>query len=252
MSRRRNKITATLVPFLFLTLICVAAIAPAALVDTFDAPLPAATAQADGSGPAPAVQSGGPTGDFLRLVYDGQNSQNNQYAYDQTDAGLFSTIVTQFDFRAFSAAANQAADGFSFALIPTADWGTSGAGPGYTAEEPNIPGMFGLGFDLHPADGATPVNDVSIHFNNVEVHNVKRDPASEIDLDNNQFHRAQLTLQQVGNSTNATLILSPDVYGAPGSPVTAITSWPTPVAASCSVRTWPWPRKPARRRPSPN
>ena len=40
-----------------------------------------------------------------------------------------------------------AADGLGLVLIPTSDWGTTGDGPGFTAEEPNVPGSLGFGID---------------------------------------------------------------------------------------------------------
>jgi hypothetical protein len=50
-------------------------------------------------------------------------------------------------------------------LIPTSLYGTNG--PGYVTpiafEEPNILGVFAVGFDVHPR--TEPRNDVSLHWN---------------------------------------------------------------------------------------
>ncbi|HEX5175911.1 MAG TPA: hypothetical protein VFV83_02725, partial [Chthoniobacteraceae bacterium] len=57
----------------------------AALVDTYDAGGPLATATQLLDGPAPTVMStGGSNGNFLRLIA-GVNNQNNHYTYDLTD-----------------------------------------------------------------------------------------------------------------------------------------------------------------------
>ena len=67
------------------------------------------------------------TGNFLRLLYDGVNAAANAIAFDRTAAGLFQSITADFDFRITSAVHNPG-DAFAFMLIPTALYGTNGAG----------------------------------------------------------------------------------------------------------------------------
>ena len=69
------------------------------LIDDFDTTSPGVTSTQSGSAPGPVVTTGGPTGDFLRLINDATASQRNQYSYDRTDAGAFSTVTADFDFR---------------------------------------------------------------------------------------------------------------------------------------------------------
>lgn len=186
------------------------ALAQGTLADNFDATT--GTAFRAGTAPAPGavVVTGDPwAGNFLRLTTDGVNSQANRWTYPLAVPGAHDSVTAEFDFRAIDAAGNTAADGFHFGLIPTASF-PAGDGPNLVAEEPNLAGYFALGVDLHPADGATPVNDVSAHWDGFEQVN-HRAPTAAIDLDNKNFHHAKLELNRVGNSTLAKLTLTPNV-----------------------------------------
>ena len=131
-------------------------VAYAGLIDTFDPPNSNVTATHAGSSPGPQVLSGGPSGQYLRLVNDGVNDQRNRYSYHMTDSGWYGTMTAQFDFSGYSV--DQAADGFSFAVLPTSVYGTSGAGPNLS-ESANAPGVFGIGFWVYPAG----TNHVTVH-----------------------------------------------------------------------------------------
>jgi hypothetical protein len=187
----------------------------AALIDNFDPPNPNVTSTQAGSAPGPTVTAGGPTGQFLRLMQDGTGGQDNRYSYDRTDVGAFSTITADFDFRGFSA--NQPADGFSIALLPTSAYGTSGGGPGYTAEEPNAGGTFGVGFDNHPGGQ----NNVSTHFDGSQ-RNEKRVALSDVSFRNGVMHHAQVSLQQIGQGSNVRIDLTNDINGAASPTVTPL------------------------------
>jgi len=189
--------------------------AKAALVDNFDPLNPAVTPSQNGSAPAPAVlpADAGSTGQFLRLVNDATGGQDNGYAYDRTDIGRFANIVADLDFRA--TAAGWAADGFSLVLLDTATHGTTGAGPGFTAEEPNVSNSLGIGFDLHPAD--TGENHVSVHYNAAGLANVNANP---VDLDAGVFHHANVNVNSTPFGSTVSVILTPDINGTPGAPVT--------------------------------
>ena len=198
-----------------------AATAQAGLIDNFDPALTTVTATRSGAAPAAAVMGpdAGSTGQFLRLIYN-VNSQANHYAYDQTDAGLWTNITADFDFRATSPA--QAADGFSMIFLPTATYGASGPGvTGYFAvEKPNIANTFGVGFGLYPAG----VNDVSVHFNNSERRNVTVSPA-QVDFDAGLFHHATVALLHTPVGTRVTVDLTNDVNGVAGPTITPIVAF---------------------------
>jgi hypothetical protein len=169
--------------------------------------------------PAALLNEGGPNGTFLRLIHDGAGSQTNSIAFDkQTDGTVAGAtgINVNFDARAFSI--DTPADGFSLLLIPTATYGDLGAGPlPGEAEEPNLPGVFGLGVDLY--NGGTPFNELSLHWDGLTVANMDVDPAL-VDLDSGVFHHYRLELRPSGADMLADLIVTPDSFGAPGTPVT--------------------------------
>jgi len=186
------------------------------LVDTFDTPLPAATIT-NSNLPAPTVTSGGPSGDFLRLVNDGVGSQRNHYSYDQTDAGLWSTIVAKFDFAGSSP--DTPADGFSFSLLNTATYGTSGAGPNIS-ESANAAGVLGLGFFCYPSNNP---NTVLLSYDNKEIARYSVD-SSKVNFTNGVWNQAQWTINNVGPGSFQQLKLIGDVNGTPQE-VTVFDRW---------------------------
>ncbi len=175
--------------------------------------------------PTPGVlaSDGNSTGQFLRLLYDGVNAAANAVAFDRTAAGLFQSITADFDFRITSAAHNPG-DGFAFMLIPTALYGTNGAGlniAGQASEKPDFGGVFGIGFNVSPH---SQVNDVSVHWDGAQVAGVTV-PTSTIDLAAGVFHHANVTLQYVTGGANVTLTLTPNINGTPGPPYSPITNF---------------------------
>jgi len=190
----------------------------AGLTDNFDPPNPNVVSNQLGTAPPPTIQTNGPAGSFMRLVQDGTNGQVNHYTYDRTDIGAFETIDASFLFRI--ASTNAAADGFHFMLVPTADFGTSGDGPNAQAEEPNWARTFAVGFDVHPADS---VNDVSLHWDGFEHVNA-RVPVGAVNLDTGLFHRAEMGLRRMGNSSVAKLTLTKEVFVASNAPFVAYES----------------------------
>ena len=95
----------------------------------------------------------GSTGSFLRLV-PASAAQFGIIAFDRSATGVFNSVVATFDFRITPPAGAMPADGLGFALLDTAAYGTSGAGP-YFAEEPNLANSIGVGFDVYN-DASTP------------------------------------------------------------------------------------------------
>lgn len=192
--------------------------ANASLIDTFDPPNGAVTSTQAGTAPPATVLVGGPTGQFLRLVNDGVNSQSNQYSYSRTDVGAYSTIVAQFDFAGYSA--DQAADGFSFSFLPTATYGASGAGPNLS-ESPNAAGVLGIGFHTYPGSGGA--NNISLHWNGAQLLNAAVN-TSQVNFTNGVWNRAVLTIQSIGPGGNMKLDLIGDVNGTPQT-VTVFNRW---------------------------
>ncbi len=163
------------------------------------------------------------TGDFLRLLYDGVNVAANAIAFDQTAAGLFQSITADFDFRITSAVHNPG-NGFAFMLIPTALYGTNGAGLNIAAQasaKPDFGGVFGIGFNVSPH---SQVNDVSVHWDGAQAIGVTV-PTSTIDLAAGVFHHANVTLQYVTGGANVTLTLTPNINGTPGPAYSPITNF---------------------------
>jgi len=182
-------------------------VAYAGLIDTFDPPNSNVTATQAGSSPGPQVLSGGPSGQYLRLVNDGVKDQRNRYSYHMTDSGWYGTMTAQFDFSGYSV--DQAADGFSFAVLPTSVYGTSGAGPNLS-ESANAPGVFGIGFWVYPAG----TNHVTVHWDNREIVRYYVDPA-KVNFANGVWNRATLTINSIGPGGNVKLELIGNVNGTP-------------------------------------
>jgi len=175
-----------------------------------------------GNGPAPQVRSGGPTGNYLRLIHDNVTSNTNRASFDRVLEGAASRVTAEFDFRMYSPTnPDYPADGFSFLLLPTSIYGISGSGSdgSYVSEEPNLPNTFAIGFDTYPNDWG--VNDVSVHWNGVELHNVTL-PSQQLDLSAGVFHRARVELVQVAGGMQVTVTLTADILGTPGTPLTVI------------------------------
>jgi hypothetical protein len=169
------------------------------------------------SGPtAPVVlpADSGSTGNFLRLV-PSDGSELGVVAFDRSASGAFNSVVATFDFRITSPAGAMPADGFGFALLNTASYGISGAGP-YFSEEPNLSGSIGVGFDVYN-NGPTPQepndNHISLHWNGAEIGN---GVTPSFRMASGRFHRAQVIVFFSGNNAYVTVRLTPDINGTPG------------------------------------
>ncbi|MFP4056309.1 MAG: PA14 domain-containing protein [Candidatus Brocadiia bacterium] len=114
------------------------------------------------SGPPAAIQDA--ADDFLRVLY--QNGGERKFvAFDRTETGTgFNKIKADFDVRAVrTASGGSFGDGFSFALLNTAHYGTTGGAPTGDSdpERWQLPGgqSISLSFDSYPGgyDGAKTV-----------------------------------------------------------------------------------------------
>jgi len=190
-------------------------VSPSTLLQDFDSlgTTPFRSVQS-GTSPGPLAEAGGPSGNFLRLMDVDSGSQNNHIAFDRAlDGGVSNSLKMTYDFRINPS--GDPGDGYSLVLLPTAVNGSSGAGAGFTAEEPNVAGALGIGFDLYPPG----LNNVSLHWNGAEIDE-KGVPTGSINLDASVFHRAEITARHVAGGSNVSVTLTPDVHGTPGAPVT--------------------------------
>ncbi|HEY3322307.1 MAG TPA: Ig-like domain repeat protein [Planctomycetota bacterium] len=116
----------------------------------------------------PSVIGGGPTGNFMRLTSANITGTWSYIGYNLTSPGPNSTVVADFDFRIGN---DGRADGMGFVLLNTANSGATGAVNWGTAEEPNIVGALGFGFDIYN-NAEINNNHISVHFNNAKLTDV--------------------------------------------------------------------------------
>jgi hypothetical protein len=180
--------------------------------------------------PGPTVTQGnGPaaTDGYMRLTIETGN-QNNAIAFDRTAAALGSVITADFDYRILHQSLSRA-DGMSFLLIPTDQYDDSGPLPQFVSEEANLAGSFGVGFDTFdnteegdplPDLPDTRANHVSLHWDGQIVPAgdafdfVFLDPATEIDLVNDVWNHATVTLEQVEGGANVSVELTDGTDGS--------------------------------------
>ena len=197
---------------LLVTLIpCIAAAQPlGTTVQTFDGgnATPYTVSHA-GSNPAvPTVMSGGPSGNFLRLATSTPTNLNT-IAFAVTSAAA-NQIVADFDFRITPPAGGRTAtaDGLGFALLNTANSGTTDAVYTTIPEFARFLGALGVGFHVYGA------NAVSVAFNGNTLTTV--DVSSVVDLASGQFTHAQITMRP-GSGSDVTIRLTPS-----GGPTTTV------------------------------
>ena len=198
---------------------------PGSLLENFEGGAGNYTLNQYGVAPAPSVQpaGAGSTGSYLRLMTDTVNGAFNSVAFRQTAPGLFSTIVSDFDYRLSNTAANPA-DGFALLFLPTATYGTNGPGvttQAFGIEEPNYAGVFAIGFDVYPH---TTQNDVSVHWNGAEKLNVTMSRAT-FEMVAGVFHHVKVTLQHVTGGARVTVTFTANINGVPAAPYTPINNF---------------------------
>jgi hypothetical protein len=129
-----------------------------------------------GSAPPPSImEKGGWDGPFLRLTEE-VNSQRAQLSYNQLSDPAENLLI-KFDLR-ISPGLNTGADGVSLALLNVDNFGadTTAAAPN-VAEEPNLAGSLGVGFDTfnNELQGDGGESSVSLHFDGVRLISVSID-----------------------------------------------------------------------------
>ncbi|MCX5635219.1 MAG: peptide-N-glycosidase F-related protein [Planctomycetota bacterium] len=149
-----------------------------------------------GGTPAAGIVSGA-----LRMV--NTTSQNNVIAFDQTDTGLYSRIVAEWDLNIV-----QGADGLGFALLNTASYGVSGAGPSI-GEEPSLGASFAVGFDIYCPDDYQGLGsrEISLHWAGVERAN----KWSSFDYRTGTFNRVRVVVDFVAGGAEITVSIAGNV-----------------------------------------
>lgn len=171
----------------------------------------------------PGSLTGDPSVSFLRLTDDNVGA-NGQAGLGQvlSNVGNYSELKFDFDFRANDPAAG--ADGFSFAYLPVSTYGIQGPAPALN-EEPNAPGVLGIGFDTWNNDDATDGNDVglggvdgsspnslSLHWNGARLASVSMlNPSLNLPanwLENDVTKHATITITPVAGGSNVHLLVT--------------------------------------------
>ncbi len=195
-----------------------------ALIVDFDTPATPYVYAQHGSPPMPDVQPGGPTGNFFRLTNDGA-SQVNTLAFDEVigftgpqPAG----IRMAFDYRmshedGHTGCCGQRADGFGVALMATALYGSSGAGPSAVAwERPVYPAAFSVGFDIfEPVAFDSDV--VSLNWDGVQISEFATTGSH---LNTGLFNHVEITVLPDGANAKVSVTITEDIHGTPGAPIT--------------------------------
>jgi hypothetical protein len=195
---------------------------PSAVVfQDFDTPSGTSFVLTQHLNPSPPFLAGDPEECFLRLTDSGRN-QVNSIAFDLAAQGGYRRIVADFDFRLIPEFFRNRSDGFSFALLNTAVFGSQGPPPLFFSEEPSLSHSFGIGFDIYANRGSwflpefpDPMhyfndpdnNHLSLHFNGRMVKAFSLDPAI-FDLANGRFNHARLELVGQNEGTFVTLDLT--------------------------------------------
>ena len=207
----------------FATIALFGVTANAVLIQDFDDPSYALTRH--GAEPGPAIVSGGPAGNFVRLTHDIGN-QSNTIAFDVDPSATGPQpqgITFEFDFRMSDEAGHtgccgQRADGFGIGLFATSTYGTTGAGPPNGAivwERPAFPDAFTIGFDIFDSGGGPAVdgNTVTLNWAGSEV---AANTLADFPLNSGVFHRVHKTVTPEGANARVSVSILPDVFGAGG------------------------------------
>jgi hypothetical protein len=164
----------------------------------------------------PAVLAGGPggTGNFLRLLTQADVSALNTAAFDRSDPGGFVQATVDFDFRITPGPSGRG-EGFGFALLNTGPGNASGSfckikpatdPDSMYAEEPNLPGSLGIGFDVKMDAGEINSNHVSVHWNGALVQELD---AGAVDLAAGTWIHAHILARPKPGQSDISIQLTP-------------------------------------------
>jgi hypothetical protein len=182
-------------------------------LQNFDGPGTPYTVDRIGLNPKPTIYSGGPTGNFLRVAVVGSTNNHNTVAFDRTDAGTFSYIMAEGDFRITKTnKGKQRGNGMSLAVVDTSIYGTTGkVAPPLYAEEPNYLGQsVGIGFDrfLNADVGDISDDSISVHYAGAVVEQVDL-TSGPLESNGSKFFHAQMVIRAGDGFSDVTVIITP-------------------------------------------
>jgi hypothetical protein len=173
----------------------------------FDAPGTTFVLQQIGGPPAPGVVAGGPTGKFMLLATAPTSviaGNNNSMSFVTSDPGTFNQATADWDFRVSPTSPGARGVGFSFALLNTGNYGTSGPATSSVPDKGIYDGSLAFGFDT--ADDAV---FLSINAAIVTATSL----SGQLDLASNQFIHAHAVIDFAGSTVS--LVLTPSLVGSP-------------------------------------
>ena len=115
-----------------------------------------------------------------------------------------------------------AAAGLSLLVLPTAQFGTTGVGTtlAHFTDLPRVTNALALDLAFNPSNL---VNDVSLYWNAALSASVAL-PSATLDLDAGVFHHARLQLDSANGGVYATVTLTPNSLGTPGTPLNVLSN----------------------------
>jgi hypothetical protein len=107
--------------------------------------------------------------------------------------------------------------GLSMLLLPKTPFGTNGAGSTLAqfTDTPTFSNTFALDLTFHPSNY---VNDATLYWNGANIGSAGLPPAS-LNIDNGLFHHMRVELTRYLGGSYATVVITPDVFGTPGTPL---------------------------------
>ena len=157
------------------------------------------------AGPPPAqVMSGGPMGNFLRLATMPTSpvvGNDNSISFVTSDPGTWDDATADWDFRV-TQISGESGVGMSFALLNTANYGTSGNAASVEPSKGIYDGSLAFGFD-------TTNNIVYLSLNSAVITGVK---LTTLNLASGQFISAQAVVNF--QAATVSLVLTPTISGS--------------------------------------
>jgi hypothetical protein len=159
------------------------------------------------AGPPPAqVMSGGPMGNFLRLATTPTSpvvGNDNSISFVTSDPGTWDEATADWDFRVTQTTPGESGVGMSFALLNTANYGTSGNAASVKPSQGIYDGSLAFGFDT--------TNDIVYLSLNAAVV-TGANLTGTLNLASGQFIAAQAVVDF--QTATVSLVLTPTISGS--------------------------------------
>jgi hypothetical protein len=173
----------------------------------FDTPGTTFALQQIGGPPPPNVVSGGPTGNFMQLATTPTSpvaGNDNSMSFVTSDPGTFNQITADWDFGVSPTAPGARGTGYSFALLNTGNFGTTGPAASPLPQQGIYNGSFAFGFDTADDTVFLSLNAAIVTATNL---------TGQLDLASNQFIHAHAVVNFV--TATVSLVLTPSLVGSP-------------------------------------